>query len=232
VLWPWDEYGPFWGFASDYILNSIFWAGYGIGPGYAASDVYDIYGNGARRSVSPQRDRIESANGPTAHAALNEACIGLAPGVTSLPISRIQREIQPIGDQLAAFEELKTALSKADEMIKASCSNEVPLTPAKRLEVVQARLNTMADVVRTSITKGRTSHSNGGETWAQNGSKCRPCSEPTCGKFPAQSIKPLPLRCGQSIGEPAERGLHRIIDMTAKQRAKETQAEKEIEKTK
>jgi hypothetical protein len=123
VLWPWDEYDPFWGSGSDYILNSIFWAGYGIGPGYAASDVYDIYGNGTRRSVSPQRDRIESANGPAAHAALNEACIGLAPGVTSLPISRI-RETQPIGDQLAAFEELKAALSKADEMMKASCSNE------------------------------------------------------------------------------------------------------------
>jgi hypothetical protein len=153
VLWPWDEYDPFWYYGSDYILSSIFWTGYGAGPGYAASDVYDIYGNGARRrSVSSQSERIEGANGPAAHAALNEACIGFAPGVTSLPMSRIQREVQPIGDQLAAFEELKAALTKADEMIRASCSNEVPLTPVKRLEVVQARLNAMADVLRTVKT--------------------------------------------------------------------------------
>src|SRR5215831_1074322 len=152
VLWPWDEYDPFWYYGSDYILSSVFWAGYGAGPGYAASDVYDIYGNGARRrSVSSKSERIEDANRPAAHAALNEACIGFAPGVTSLPISRIQREVQPIGDQLAAFEDLKAALSKADEMIRASCSNEVPLTPVKRLEVVQARLNTMADVVRRTV---------------------------------------------------------------------------------
>jgi hypothetical protein len=150
VLWPWDEYDPFWYYGSDYILSSFFWAGYGAGPSYAASDVYDIYGNGARRrSAASQSERIEDANGPAARAALNEACIGLAPGVTSLPIGRIQRDVQPIGDQLAAFEDLKAALSKADEMIRASCSNEVPLTPVKRLEVVQGRLNTMADVVRT-----------------------------------------------------------------------------------
>jgi LTXXQ motif family protein len=149
VLWPWDEYDPFWYFGSDYILSSIFWVGYGAGSGYAASDVYDIYGNGARRrSVSSQSERIEGANGPAAHAALNEACVGFAPGVTSLPMSRIQREVQPIGDQLAPFEELKAALTKADEMIRASCSNEVPLTPVKRLEVVQARLNAMAVVFR------------------------------------------------------------------------------------
>ena len=152
LLWPWDDYDPFWYYGSDYILSSIFWAGYGAGPGYAASDVYDIYGNGARRrSVSSESERIEGANGPAAHVALNEACIGFAPGVTSFPINRIQREVQPIGDQLAAFEDLKAALSKADEMIRASCSNEVPLTPVKRLEVVQARLNTMADVVRRTV---------------------------------------------------------------------------------
>jgi hypothetical protein len=69
--------------------------------------------------------------------------------VVSLPISRIQREVQPVGDQLAAFEELKTALIRADDIIKNSCSNEVPLTPIKRLEVVQARLTAMADVMRT-----------------------------------------------------------------------------------
>jgi hypothetical protein len=153
VLWPWEANDPFWVYGADYILSGIFWGG-GSAAGYAAGDVYDIYGSQAPRShVSPdpnaEGNRIEAASGQAARSALSEACTGLAPGVTSLPISRIQREVQPIGDQLAAFEDLRSALSRAEEMINASCSNEVPLTPVKRLEAVRTRLNTMAEVVRT-----------------------------------------------------------------------------------
>jgi len=153
VLWPWEVYDPFWVYGSDYILSGIFWAGYGTG--YAAGDVYDIYGNQAlRRSyVSPDPiavgGRIEAASGPAAHSAFSAACIGLAPGVTSLPIDRIQRQVQPIGEQLAAFEELRSASSRADGMIRASCSNEVPLTPVKRLEAVKTRVVSMAEAVHT-----------------------------------------------------------------------------------
>jgi hypothetical protein len=154
VLWPWEEYDPFWWYGSDYLLSGIYWAGYNGAMGYAASDVYDVYGNEARsRSRAAgdphgNRDRLESVNGP-AHTAFSEACTGLAPGLTSLPIDRIQHEVQPTGAQLAAFEDLRSALSKAGEMIKVSCSNEVPLTPVKRLEAVKMRLTTMAEVVHT-----------------------------------------------------------------------------------
>jgi hypothetical protein len=155
VLWPWDGYDPFWVYGTDYIRGGIFWGGYDGGVNYAASDIYDIYGNQARRRsyVSPdpnaEGDRFETASGQAARSAFSEACNGLAPGVTSLPLNRIQREVQPMGDQLAAFEDLRSALARADEMIGKSCSNEVPLTPVKRLEAVKARLNAMAGVVRT-----------------------------------------------------------------------------------
>lgn len=84
VLWPWEVYDPFWVYGSDYILSGIFWAGYGTG--YAAGDLYDIYGSRAlRRSyVSPDPHavggRFEAASGPAAHSAFSEACTGLAPG--------------------------------------------------------------------------------------------------------------------------------------------------------
>jgi hypothetical protein len=155
VLWPWDEYDPFWYYGSDYILSSIFWAGHGAGAGYVAGDPYDIYGNGAfgngarRRSVASQSERNEGA---AAQPAFKEACAGFAPGLTSLPLTRIEREVQPVGNQLTAFEDLKTALSKADQLLRSSCGNEVPLTPVKRLEVVQGRLKTMIDVARTVRT--------------------------------------------------------------------------------
>jgi hypothetical protein len=158
VLWPWYDYDPFWLYGSDYILSSIFWTGWGGGVGYAANDVYDIYGSqygyqAPRSSFSSNRravgNRIAAANGPAEQAAFGEACSGLAPGTTDLPFERIQREIQPTGDQLTAFDALKSATSRAREMIKASCSHEVPLTPVRRLDVVETRLNTMEDVMRT-----------------------------------------------------------------------------------
>ena len=154
ALWPWEAYDPFWVYGTDYILSGIFWGGYDGGAGYVASDVYDIYGNQARSSYpSPDPhaggDRIDVASGQAAHSAFREACAGLAPGVTSLPISRIQREVQPVGDQLTAFEDLRSALQRADEMLSKSCPNEVPLTPVKRLEVVKTRLDAMAEVVHT-----------------------------------------------------------------------------------
>ena len=154
MFWPWEAYDPFWVYGAGYILSGIYWGGHVSGAGYAASDVYDIYGNQAPRSyVSPdanaEGNRIEAARGQAVRSAFSEACTGLAPGVTDLPVSRIQREVQPIGNQLAAFEDLRSALSRAEETINTSCSNEVPLTPVKRLEAVKTRLNTMAEVVRT-----------------------------------------------------------------------------------
>jgi hypothetical protein len=148
VLWPWDAYDPFWEYGSDYILSSIFWAGSGTPAGYAASEIYDIYGDYASGRLA-KSEGFEAANRPAEHAAFSETCAGLAPGMTGLPISRIQREVQPIGDQVVAFEGLKAALSKASDTIKASCSSEIPLTPVRRLDVVQMRLDAMAEAVRT-----------------------------------------------------------------------------------
>ena len=150
VLWPWDYYDPFWAYGSDYILGSIFWAGASAPLGYATTDAYDVYRNRSASSDFPDNrgngaGRRESAE----QAAFSETCIGLAPGVTALPMGTIESEVRPSGDQVTAFEELKSALSKADDMVRASCSNEVALTPVKRLDVVQMRLTAMTDVVRT-----------------------------------------------------------------------------------
>src|SRR5262249_58708923 len=83
--------------------------------------------------------RGQRTGGP-AEADLAQACADLAPGVSDLPIGEIERTVTPTGDQSAALSALKTAWTGASKLIKASCSREVPLTPVRRLEVVEERL--------------------------------------------------------------------------------------------
>jgi hypothetical protein len=79
---------------------------------------------------------------------LAETCTGLAPGVTNLPIGNIERTVAPAGEQAAALERLKSALSSANEIIQAACPSEAPLTPVKRLGAVEGRLNAMLQAVQ------------------------------------------------------------------------------------
>jgi hypothetical protein len=57
-------------------------------------------------------------------------------------------------EQLNALDELKAASSQASDILKTSCSSEVPLTPVDRLDGVQKRINSMTqalEIVRTPL---------------------------------------------------------------------------------
>jgi hypothetical protein len=51
--------------------------------------------------------------------------------------------VHPTGDQRAALDDLKGASAKAAEVLKASCPNELPLTPVSRLDQVEKRVDSM-----------------------------------------------------------------------------------------
>ncbi len=146
IFWPYAAYNPFWFYGPDFILDSIFWPGrYG---GYASSGYarpYDVYGYGGY--AYPARHAHAVAVPPTSPME-PRACTGLAPGVTDLPVDQIERAIHPVGDQLAALDELKAASSRAADVLKTSCSTEVPLTPVGRLDGLEKRLNTMVQAVQ------------------------------------------------------------------------------------
>src|SRR5262245_41002580 len=85
---------------------------------------------------------------------LAQTCGGLAPGVTDLPIDRIEKTIQLTDEQLKALDALKAASSQASDVLKISCSSEVPMTPLGRLDTVQKRLDGMNQamgIVRTPL---------------------------------------------------------------------------------
>src|SRR5262245_1699025 len=148
VLWPSPWYEPFWGYGDDYQLSSVLWVGAGGGePSYSSTGLSDIYGSGRLGSVASSGGSRPSkqAAQEQADTELAQACGDLAPGVTDLPINDIERTVLPSGDQRAALDALKTAWTKAMNIIKASCSAEVPLTPVRRLDLVEERLNAVIE---------------------------------------------------------------------------------------
>jgi hypothetical protein len=152
AFWPYDYYDPFWAYGPDFLLSSIFTAGpyfgtsYGYSPDYygysGLSDVY--YGSyDANNLDPPQRHELEQTQ-----AAAVQSCNGLAPGVDGLPIAQIRETVHPTGEQAADLDDLGAAEDKASQVIKASCTNEMPLTPMARLDAAEKRLNAMIQAVQ------------------------------------------------------------------------------------
>jgi hypothetical protein len=157
TFWPYPYFDPFWAYGDRFVWDALFWPGPYDGTGYASGpDYYDVYGGHAdgsrtRAAYRPARGVSGSTPSPT---DLAQSCGGLAPGVTDLPLEGIETTLRLTGEQLTALGELKAASSRASDLLKTTCSNEVPLTPVDRLDAVQKRVDTMRQalaIVRTPL---------------------------------------------------------------------------------
>jgi hypothetical protein len=151
VFWPfafgdifsfafWPYYDPFWDYGPDFIVASLYWP-YGAddyahyGPYYSFGDIY----TGSRQApVTTSESSTDVA----------ESCGGVAPGLTELPMDRIEKTLQPSPEQRPSFDDLKAASVKAAEIMKTSCPTEIPLTPISRLDAVEKRVDTMIQAVQ------------------------------------------------------------------------------------
>jgi hypothetical protein len=130
--------------------------------------------------------------------------------------------MHPTGNQVTGLERLKAALSQANEILKAACPGEIPLTPPGRLDVVEKRLGAMLQAVHAvrdplddfynSLTdEQRRSFDTMGAAKLQRGAK-------TQRTVPAAG---LPALCGQRVASfstlPAER-IEQTIRLTQQQR--------------
>src|SRR5205085_1346752 len=70
-------------------------------------------------------------------------------GVGSLPTSKIEETVKPDKQQMASFDALSAASTKAEAILKASCSNDPALTPVGRLDELQKRLTGMTEALDT-----------------------------------------------------------------------------------
>jgi hypothetical protein len=159
AFWPYDYYDPFWAYGDIFVWDALFWPGpyYVFGP--ADLDVYGEYGNTRYGGRATHAAEVPNVGGEVIGPATNsndlaQTCGGLAPGVTDLPIDRIEKTIQPTDEQRKALVALSAASSQASDVLKASCSSEVMFTPLGRLDSVQKRLDGMIQalaIVRTPL---------------------------------------------------------------------------------
>ncbi len=144
AFWPDDYYDAFWGWGPDVLLWSAFWPYedyYGSAGAYGAGDIYAGY----RGAPAMQNAQLAASS-----------CTAFAPGVSDLPLQRVAQIIQPRPDQREALDELSAAVKRADDVLKTSCVSEAPLTPAARLDAMEARLKAIAqaqDEVRGPLIK-------------------------------------------------------------------------------
>jgi hypothetical protein len=145
TFWPWGFYDPFWAYGNMFVWDAMFWPGPQYTYGGPYDDVYGgyAYGGGPARTRVARRVTPETTGSVTDSAELAQSCGGLAPGVTDLPIDKIQQSLQLNDDQLKSRNALKAASSQASDALKASCSGEISLTPLGRLDTVQKRLDGM-----------------------------------------------------------------------------------------
>lgn len=99
-------------------------------------------------------ENLEYAKGQTSGPAhdLAALCRPETASFTALPVARIEAEIQPMKDQKAAFEELKSAAQAAVQKLAPSCPSdmpktEMPKTLAERFDALRKRLTDLHDAV-------------------------------------------------------------------------------------
>jgi LTXXQ motif family protein len=81
--------------------------------------------------------------------ATSRSCDEKTPGVTDLPIARIDQAVQPTPTQRAALDELQDASLEAAQGLKVNCPGYQTLTPTGRVEAMEKRLQATLGAVRT-----------------------------------------------------------------------------------
>ena len=74
-----------------------------------------------------------------------KACGEAKPGLTNLPIERIQDALKPNDKQRADLDKLGEATVKAVGILQAACPDATPITPPGRLDAMEKRLQAMIE---------------------------------------------------------------------------------------
>ena len=110
-------------------------------------------------SLSDEQKARFNEIGPKNHTANAEASQALAqdaqsckepkPGLSNLPIEKIEDVVNPTDAQEVDLKKLQEATDKAVSLLQAACPEDTPLTPPGRLEAMEKRLQAMIDAANT-----------------------------------------------------------------------------------
>jgi len=99
-------------------------------------------------AIGPKAPK-DSAKASLAAVPEAKSCKEQKPGLTNLPIERIEDAVKPTDAQQADLKGLEEATAKAVSIMQAACPDETPITPPGRLEAMEKRLQAMIEAANT-----------------------------------------------------------------------------------
>lgn len=142
TYWPYAYDDAYWAYVYDDFFDGVFW-GYGnpyVDDGYVTASIPSTGGSAppsARRSL------------PRGTQSTAQLCGYPGKGVTAWPFTQIERAVKPDDAQTRLLEDLKRAAADAAAAFKASCEDDIPLTPTGRLAAMTRRVEATLRAIRT-----------------------------------------------------------------------------------
>src|SRR6185437_10907400 len=93
--------------------------------------------------------KTPKTNAEASQALPANSCTEAKPGLTNLPIEKIEDAVKPTEAQEAALKDLEDATGKAVAVLEAACPQDTPITPPGRLEAMETRLKAMIEAANT-----------------------------------------------------------------------------------
>jgi hypothetical protein len=99
----------------------------------------------------PQTAAATDTSQASGQASAQEAqsCKEQKPGLSNMPIEKIEDVVKPTDAQETELNALQTATDKAVSIMQAACPDETPITPPGRLEAMEKRLQALIDAANT-----------------------------------------------------------------------------------
>lgn len=145
TFWPYAYDDAYWAYAYDDMFDSVYFVSgspyaddYYVGP-------YSGYG-GYASAVPGGRPNARTRN---VQRTVEQLCKDPGKGITAWPFERIGDAVRPNAEQRALLDDVKAAAAKAAEDFKASCADDLPMTPPGRLDAMPNRLEATRAAVRT-----------------------------------------------------------------------------------
>jgi ABC-type transporter MlaC component len=147
TLYPY-AYDTFWPGAYDDVYAGMFGLyDAPVAGAYAPTEGYPPTGPYGATAVPATARQAPSGRNPAVEPSI--ICSGQTAGVTDWRIDEIARAVEPNDTQRAALDELKTAMARSLDILKAACPTELASTPNGRIVDMRKRLSAMIEAVRT-----------------------------------------------------------------------------------
>jgi hypothetical protein len=119
------------------------------GPGNPPAERGPGYGPGGGYGWGPGMMMGPGMMGRGGRGGFAGMCDPRAAGLAEWRMERIERLVKPSDTQRAALDGLRTASTKAAELISAACPQDFPASASARLEAMEKRMDSMLQAIKT-----------------------------------------------------------------------------------